>query len=52
MKAIEHKMGNIIVLLFKATVISTSSVVSIVLIISKRLKESRTEKKTHREEQV
>lgn len=29
MKAIEHKMGNIIVLLFKATVISTSSVVSI-----------------------
>lgn len=45
MKAIEHKMRNNIMLLYKATVISTTSVVSIVLIISKTLKKKQDWKK-------
>lgn len=45
MKAIEHKMRNNIMLLYKATVISTTSVVSIVLIILKTLKKKQDWKK-------
>lgn len=49
MKAIEHKMGNIIVLLYKATVISTTSAVS--LIISKKTVVRLENKQTKRKQQ-